>query len=1350
MGTIPHEYTAELEELAYRRELLRAGTLPMKPNRAPSREVFFPGSPCGPDTEWVEIWSELGELLNPLFLFARRLGPDSGPAWSEKRSLALDFAGSESRLVYNGLDIGLKGLMPRVRGERVLSGIIQSVDELLADVPTLEIGNMLTAGSCPLDEEDVEASRKALTDLRWKVLEPMARLVGMSGRQPEGYDPGADKGASQEAKDVWLRGILQEQVGVHKLPGIMLAAKQIARNVLPESVLTATFDDNGSDSLLKHLNRLPPKLADRLAGSPQRLLEHRNHVRDRYEYEETGIEDPGTTELDRLAFRYLLNPSRRESVIIVAPTSSGKSRFGHLAISVTVNRRKLEGLRGNVIVLAPTKALVNQTARDLRELFAGIAEEPWDIIEGTRDHPQHDERLRTGKFDVAICIPEKVAALRRLGMSMDSTPLIVVDELQHLVDESRGQALELLILELFRAHPDLRWIGLSASLSQGTRDLLKRWFDANGVLVSMREARYRPVPLAVAATDGTTYEMITTGRIPSVQSGRLRKHDVSGLISRWNLPEVKKAAKEYDRVLSVILSLLHEHVEDGAFTLTTPSILVFMNSRKNAEKLAMACRLLVQENLELRWLPDDASAFTNGRFRALRDDTDWTPNKLHRDLHLMPPNRVFKALELAARTGIGFHTSMLDGLGRELMEETFRLGYTRILFATDTLKLGVNTPTDIVINADMLSYSGDHQRVLDKDDVIQRLGRAGRFLVSQGRGSGYLVLPKEIVPDVRLKSTLAISNAERRGLGGSVEAADSIVLSALTKASAVAAHYLQDWSGGAHYLPPIEAGWLGDAALQLLVRAPGIRLEADKFEEEAGTLYGRSLAGLHKGDEAQRTLPTLEARGVVVVEDDIVRPTRLGHIAATNSQGSNMVDTVKELAQAAEEGAGPFTLLYFACLSPLTRTATYQMVCQDNAPAELRNMIAAKAKDVIKLNREEDPIFFRGQRADLTDVVGTGRKADELRFKLDDDRLGSRATTPQLTALWRAAVLLRWWGARPFAELERLVPYNRIIIDETDARQLAQIVATLIDAAGDYLGSAPTDMVFRSLSMFASELEIGLPIALAPLVRMNHRATHRERLSGMVPMLLDETERWDDLEELLDRYVERSGGTPMNGAWQPLRGEQTEEIRVHLKVQRDLHDEASLVIGSKWADKFVPRSSMFTMDENMSRVETGEGLRVVAELAEPLGLRAKSLPGDLPRTLLEMPNGDSVLIVLPHKRVDREMIRGVLADLGRAKNAIILAVRGASEGVLHRSRFLSEPCAVVAPSLFLEMLARVYERFVEVEDSLSSTNDNVDTQGSTVLLGRLLINNAPVLTRNDLENRMMHDFLAKDVVHDLD
>ncbi|GAB2746922.1 DEAD/DEAH box helicase [Sinomonas soli] len=1348
MGTIPYEYTDELEELEHKRKLLRAGRLPLKQTGVPSREVFSLGSACGPDTEWVEIWSELGELLNPLFLFARRHEADSGPAWAEKRRLALDFAGSESRLVFPGLDLGIRGLAQHVRGERVISGIIRTVDELLTDSGALEAGKKLSGNSGPLDDEDAAASRSALMDLRWRVLQPMARLVGVSARPPAGYDAASERGAAQEAKDVWLRGMLQQQLPIQRLPGIMLAAKQIAQNLLPESVLTATFDDNGADSFLKDLNGLPPKLAERLAGKPQKLLEHRAHVRDRYEYEETGIEDPGTTELDRLAFRQLLSPSRGESLIVLAPTSSGKSRFGHLAVAVAVNRRKAGGLKGNVIVLAPTKALVNQTARDLRELFDGIADEPWEVIEGTRDHPQHDDRLRTGKYDVAVCIPEKVTALRRLGMSLHGTPLVVVDELQHLVDESRGQSLELLILELFRAHPELRWIGLSASLSEETRQLLARWFDANGIAVSMHEAAFRPVPLAVAATDGTDYEMVITGRAPVVRAGRLRKSEIAHLVRAWGVKEVRKIAQDYDRVLRVILTLLREHVEDGEFASTTPSMLVFMNSRKNAEKLAMACQLLIEESLGLGWLPEDAAPFVNGRFQALTGDTGRSPEELYSDLRTMPPNRVFKALEAAARTGVGFHTSMLDGLGRELMEEAFRLGYTRILFATDTLKLGVNTPTDIVINADMLVYSGGHQRVLDKDDVIQRLGRAGRFLVTQGRGTGYLVLPREIAPDIRMKDALAISTAERTGLGGSPEAADSAVLSALTKIPAVTAHYLQDWSGGAHYLPPSEASWLGDAALQVLFGAPGMRLEAQAFEAEARTLYERSLAGLHGGNEPPRALPPLEVRGVVVVEGDTVRPTRLGRIAAISSQGSSIVETVKEMAQAAEEGAGPFTLLYFACLSPLTRSITFQMRCQDNATPELRNMVAARAKAATKLSRDENPIYFRGQRADLTDVIGSGRKADALRLLLEDQSLGTHATALQLTALWRAAVLLGWWGAKPFSDLERLVPYNKVYIDETDARQLAQMVSTLIDAAGDYLGSAPTDMVFRSLSMFAAELESGLPIALGPLVRMNNRATHRERLLGMVSMLLDESEQWDDLEELLDRYVERSGGTPQAGAWQPLRAEQIEDIRQHLHEQRHLLDEAALTIGSNWADKLIPRSSMYTMEENIWRVESGEGLRVVTELAQSMGLHADPLPGELPKVLLEMPDGESVLIVVPRKRVDREMIRGVLADLGQAKNAIILAVRGASEGVLHRSRFLSEPCAVVAPSLFLEMLARVYERFASDDQDPFSAGDEYDTEGSTALLGRLLVNNAPVLTRNDLENRMVHDFLAEDVVLD--
>lgn len=82
-------------------------------------------------------------------------------------------------------------------------------------------------------------------------------------------------------------------------------------------------------------------------------------------------------------------------------------------------------------------------------------------------------------------------------MKIERTPLILVDELQHIVDGQRGLKEEQLLMEVFGrppSPPPPRFIGLSASLSPTTKELLQKWFAANLLRVDLLEVTARPVP----------------------------------------------------------------------------------------------------------------------------------------------------------------------------------------------------------------------------------------------------------------------------------------------------------------------------------------------------------------------------------------------------------------------------------------------------------------------------------------------------------------------------------------------------------------------------------------------------------------------------------------------------------------------------------------------------------------------------------------------------------------------------------------------------------------------------------------------------------------------------------------
>ncbi|MCG8478436.1 MAG: hypothetical protein MI724_05015, partial [Spirochaetales bacterium] len=84
--------------------------------------------------------------------------------------------------------------------------------------------------------------------------------------------------------------------------------------------------------------------------------------------------------------------------------------------------------------------------------------------------------------------------------------------------------------------------------------------------------------------------------------------------------------------------------------------------------------------------------------------------------------------------GTAFHNSHLDREERLIIEESFRTGELKVIAATTTLAMGVNTPaSDVIIVG--LDHPGHPYSVAEYKNIV---GRAGRLGYSD-RGTSYLV-----------------------------------------------------------------------------------------------------------------------------------------------------------------------------------------------------------------------------------------------------------------------------------------------------------------------------------------------------------------------------------------------------------------------------------------------------------------------------------------------------------------------------------------------------------------------------------------------------------------------------------
>jgi helicase len=171
----------------------------------------------------------------------------------------------------------------------------------------------------------------------------------------------------------------------------------------------------------------------------------------------------------------------RRNLLVVAPTSSGKTFIGELAAAAALSARK------KVVFIVPLKAIAGEKFAHFEHTFGALGFTP---IISTRDHRQFDSAFSSGKFDVAVVVAEKFRHVLINNIDvLERVELIVADELHLLSDPDRGPALLSVLEKLTRSAFTCRLIGLSTRLPAA--DFLARFLDARILRVCRRPVELR-------------------------------------------------------------------------------------------------------------------------------------------------------------------------------------------------------------------------------------------------------------------------------------------------------------------------------------------------------------------------------------------------------------------------------------------------------------------------------------------------------------------------------------------------------------------------------------------------------------------------------------------------------------------------------------------------------------------------------------------------------------------------------------------------------------------------------------------------------------------------------------------
>jgi len=162
------------------------------------------------------------------------------------------------------------------------------------------------------------------------------------------------------------------------------------------------------------------------------------------------------------------------SLVVVAPTASGKTLVGELAlINAWLNK-------GKGIYVSPLKALAEEKYDEFR--FWSDLGVKVGITTGDYDNP--GEELR--RYDWIVATYERMDSVFRLKPSwLNEVKTIVIDELHMVGDEDRGPIVELLAVRSLLN--GLQIVGLSATV--GEPQILSEWLDSELVVSDWRPVR---------------------------------------------------------------------------------------------------------------------------------------------------------------------------------------------------------------------------------------------------------------------------------------------------------------------------------------------------------------------------------------------------------------------------------------------------------------------------------------------------------------------------------------------------------------------------------------------------------------------------------------------------------------------------------------------------------------------------------------------------------------------------------------------------------------------------------------------------------------------------------------------
>ncbi len=431
--------------------------------------------------------------------------------------------------------------------------------------------------------------------------------------------------------------------------------------------------------------------------------------------------------LDRFQIEAIEALDGGEHVIVAAPTGSGKTVVAEYGIAAALR----DGRRA--FYTAPIKALSNQKFHDLAEIHG---DDRVGLLTG--------DNSINGDAPAVVMTTEVLRNMIYAQRDLRDLAVVVLDEVHYLQDAYRGPVWEEVIIHLPR-HVQL--VCLSATVSNTAE--LADWIETvRGPTRAVVEDR-RPVQL-----DNLYYVNDVTNDklrlLPTIVDGRPNpdalRLDASAVRFRRNRRDDRSLKGSGQRTLATPSRL--DTVEELHDRDLLPAI-CFIFSRAQCEEAARTCVLAglhLTDEIERVRIGEIASARLDGLSGA--------------DLDVLGYEQFIAQLE----AGFAPHHAGMVPPFKEVVEACFAEGLVKVVFATETLAVGINMPARSVVIEKLTKFTGDHHETLSPGQYTQLTGRAGRRGIDE-LGTAVVLwspfVPFDQVAELALSRTFHLRSAFR-------------------------------------------------------------------------------------------------------------------------------------------------------------------------------------------------------------------------------------------------------------------------------------------------------------------------------------------------------------------------------------------------------------------------------------------------------------------------------------------------------------------------------------------------------------------------------------------------------------